>query len=288
MVEENLSQKPPIIIFGGINPSFLPETYLRVGDIVIQGEGEHLLLKVLDENITEGILGWGELKKEEWKHLTFRLPYHLAPWEKIWEFNRVNFGVSEAIRFVTVSGCRRGCVFCSSTNFVRKIRWLDAYQLRILCDWAGEILPKSGIIILQGDDELYGKARKRFFELYEEGYRFPRPVSLQTEAKRINEDVALVLKELGVFEVCLGIESFSDNILKEYNKKAKAEDNERALRILLEAGIEPYANMILRGIESSEEDINFTKRKIEYWKKRGVKFGVNEEILVLSGTAKAE
>lgn len=275
------------LIYGGINPTFLYEKYMEVGDIVVQGEGERGLVYVLDERIEAGVVNEGELTVEEWREATLNLPYELAPWKKIWDFNRERYGVSEAVRLVTVSVCRRQCVFCSSRNFIKQVKYLTAEQLKRLCNRVSKLLPEKGIIILQGDDELYGKARNRFFDLYEQGYRFPRPVSLQTEVNRIDDETAKVLKEMGVFEVSLGIESFSDNILQEFNKNASAEDNERVLQLLLDHGIRPYANIILKGlgIQSDEGDVEYTKQRIEYWRRQGVKFGINDSVIPLPGSA---
>jgi len=275
------------LIYGGINPSFLPEKYLEVGDVVIRWEGEKGLERVLNEEIREGIIDSPELTVSEWRRATLHIPYEQAPWKKIWDFNRTRYGVSEAVRLVTISVCRRSCVFCSSRNFIKSVKYLTAEQLKQLCDRIARFLPREGIIILQGDDELYGKARDRFFELYEHGYRFRRPVSIQTDVNRIDDETARVLKELGVFEVSLGIESFSDNILEEFNKNATVEDNERVLQILLDHGIRPYANIILKGlgIQSNEGDIEYTRQRIEYWREKGVKFGINDGIIPLPGSA---
>jgi len=277
------------LIYGGINPTFLPSEYLTTGDIVVRYEGEKALERILEERITEGVVDGPYLSESEWREATFNLPYESAPWKKIWEFNRRRYGVGPAVRLVTISGCRRGCVFCSSTNFIKKIRFLSSDELAALCDRVARFLPPNGIIILQGDDELYGRARRRFFDLYERGYRFPRPVSIQTEVKRIDEETAHVLKELGVFEVCLGVESFSENILREYEKKATVEDNERALDILLRYGFRIYANIILNGlgIYSTKEDVEYTLKRIEYWKRKGkgkIVFGINKEVIPLPGS----
>jgi len=273
-------------MFGGQNPTFWPEPYLKVGDIVVKWEGEKGLVHVLENDIREGIIDSPELTIEEWREATMGINYEAAPWEKIWEFNRKNYGLGPAVRLITQIGCKRGCVFCSTSNFIRIPKYLTTQQLRQLCDRVAKFMPDDAILILQGDDELYGRARRRFFELYEQGYRFPRPVSLQTEVRRIDEETVKVLKGLGVFEVCLGIESFSDNILREFNKKATVEENERCLELLLKYGIRPYANIILHGlgIYSTQADVEYTKQRIEYWKKRGVRFGVNERIIPLPGT----
>jgi len=271
------------VVFGGPNPSFLPEVYSEYG-IVVQGEGEKLLLKILNEHIYEGVYGWGDLSLELWRELTVNTPIEQAPWEEIWQFNRVNYGVREAIRIISQIGCKRKCVFCSVPNFTKTIKYLTTEQLKFVCDKASSLLPKTGVIMLQGDDELYGKAKRRFFELYEQGYRFKHPVILQTEANRIDDEIAYVLKELNVEMVGLGVESFSQNILDEFEKKVTVEDNERALEVLLEHGITPYANMILRGLESSDEDVEYTLERIEYWKKRGVRFGINKYTIPLPGS----
>lgn len=176
-------------------------------------------------------------------------------------------------------------MFCCSHNFIDRVKMLTTEELRETIERVSRILPEGGVIILQGDDELFGRARRRFMELWEMGWRSPRDLIIQTHVELLKkEGVIEKLKEVGVVEVDLGVESFSDNILREYRKSAREKDIVEVFERCLEVGMRVYANMILRGPLSRDEDVEYTKERIEYWRSRGIKFGVNEEVLMLPGS----
>jgi len=272
---EKLKQKCRFLFFGGANPTLNPKPYERLG-YVIKGEGEKPLLEFIESGDIRSPV---PLSESDWQNAVMHIPFQHIPWKRYWEKNKQEFGLSEAIRIFTEIGCYRNCSFCSERQLWGKIKCLTAEQMRMLIERVSKILPESGVIMLQGSDEvLPGKVKKRWFRLYEEGWKSPRPLIIQTNVESLDEEVIEALRFVGVQEVDLGLESFSQPILEEFNKNVTAEENEKILELLLKEGIRVYGNMILRGEDTDERDVEHTLERIEYWRKRGVKFGVNEKV----------
>jgi len=271
------------LIFGGIGPHFAPEWYMERGaDVIVRGEGEIPLVKWLNGN-KECIIGPNWLSEAQWRVWTLRLSYEEIPWTEIWQYNRLWFGHTPAVRLVTVSVCKRKCIFCCSRNFIDRLKMLTTYELRSLIERVAKLCPE--VIILQGDDELYGRAKRRFIQLADEGWMSPVPLIIQTNVECLKDERTVdALKSIRVVEVDLGVESFSDNILKEYRKNIREDDIIQAFELLLEKHIGVYANIILSSNNASAEDIKHTVQQIEYWKTRGIKFSINEHPIPYPGS----
>lgn len=75
------------------------------------------------------------------------------------------------------------------------------------------------------------------------------------------------LRELGCSYLDYGLESFHDPILNAIGKRSTAQQNERAIRITLEAGIRPIPNQI---IGFPEESFDSIRDSLRAWERLGI------------------
>jgi len=84
----------------------------------------------------------------------------------------------------------------------------------------------------------------------------------------INEKMLKKFKEMGCSHLDFGLESFSDEILKAIGKGSTSEQNERALIMVMEAGIRPIPNQIIGFPNESFESI---RTNIKAWERLKIK-----------------
>ncbi len=83
----------------------------------------------------------------------------------------------------------------------------------------------------------------------------------------VDAQILKKLREIGCSHLDLGLESFSDNILKSIAKGATSEMNERGVKMILEAGIRPIPNQI---IGFPEESFDSLRESVLAWERLGI------------------
>lgn len=66
-----------------------------------------------------------------------------------------------------------------------------------------------------------------------------------SHAKLANPEILKLMKRAGCSHLVYGLESFNDRVLKNIGKGSTVQDNERAIRITMEAGIRPLPNQMM-------------------------------------------
>lgn len=143
----------------------------------------------------------------------------------------------------TSFGCPYTCSFCFCRAITR-----DHYAVRPLHEVLQEIaaLEEEEVYVVD-DDFLVSRERVLAFVegLERRGVRKRFQVYGRADFIARNPDVLARFRSVGLTVVIVGIESFSDDELARYGKRAEAEENVRALRLLEGLGIDVYATIIL-------------------------------------------
>ena len=93
------------------------------------------------------------------------------------------------------------------------------------------------------------------------------------------------MRRAGFRQLNVGVESFSEKVLTEINKRCKPEDIHRGLGLAKQIGIRVYMNIILVTPESTLDDIEISTREaIRYIDAGGYEVGVITAIRPLKGT----
>jgi anaerobic magnesium-protoporphyrin IX monomethyl ester cyclase len=185
-------------------------------------------------------------------------------------------------------GCTGHCTFCaykkssvrcrSFKNIFEEIREVqekyDCQYFHILDGAFGD-----------GAEDLAGYYRNFYNEIVKSGLRFCYSFYMRSE--QVNEDTIIELKKLnsvGLDYVFIGMEAGNAEDLKIYGKKAKLEDNIRAIKLLDEAGINAECGCILFNPYSNREKLI---KNIEFIKENNVFLNVSRlssRLAVYSGT----
>ena len=153
----------------------------------------------------------------------------------------------------TSFGCSFRCDFCFCVAITRG-KYFER-PIADVVDEIGEIKEKN--IFIVDDNFLFNTARIREFArlIQERGIRKRYILFGRADYIVKNEDVILLLKEIGLTAVFVGIESFRQEDLRNYNKKTSVELNENAVRILESNGLECYSGIVV-GMDWAKEDFD--------------------------------
>ncbi|MDO8507044.1 MAG: radical SAM protein [bacterium] len=221
------------IIMGGVHPTFATEEALvNSADFVVRHEGDKTLPELLEaiegKRELESVLGIAFfrdnqviktaerpfLTNEELDELPFPDKTLVVNWEEI---------TTDLV--ITSRGCPFNCNFCSVTAmFGRKFRIRSVKrvldELEVLSVNAGG----KRIVVFIGDDNFTAK-EKRAVEIgdgiIERGLNLSMIIQARTNT---SEATLAALKRAGVGRVCVGLESVSDEALKESNKRQEVKD----------------------------------------------------------------
>lgn len=162
-----------------------------------------------------------------------------------WEYHKgvswTLFKGEKCIPRITLSdGCRHRCKFCTIPN---KVNAMPEYYIDVQI----EALKDLDFELIYVDDKTFGQCSN-----YTELNRIKREVDrfndkfkgfiVQTTATTIPK---IDWDKLPVYAIEMGVESYNDEILKEMRKPASVRTIDKAVRVILDAGIKYIPNIII-------------------------------------------
>ena len=264
------------IILGGWHPSLLPKQTLEAPyiDYVVRGQGEETLLEVvqhLESRTAPDLVPGIGFKRDGKLHLTTERPlkplaemppkaYHLA------DFDAYERSCGRRWAMYTSSlACPFNCSYCTNAGvYGRKWNALSAEQF---VEETVDLTRRYGLEMLWVVDDNFlvdlDRARHIAEGLVRAGADFKWSIQATTNltARLTREDLKL-LRRSGLHQICQGVDSGSEKILKLMNKTFQDFDSiyESASRCL-DAGIRPSFNIIFaypgEGRKERRETIDF-------------------------------
>ncbi|HEY7963560.1 MAG TPA: radical SAM protein [Steroidobacteraceae bacterium] len=246
----------------------------------------------------------------------FSIPYERMPYDSYWQRLEEAYRVGllptkaarearlaeiRAVRLITLNYCPMGCTFCSSTNFlheaqgsVASIARLDAQDCVRMLERIVAAHPRVRTVIFQDDIFVFTKDR-RLLPLCEAivaaKARGALPSTLQfistNRVDAMSSERLAAMRRAGFRVLGFGIESFSRNILREFNKAPIHAHIEPTLASALEHGITPFLDIILSSPRATLEDIAATLREVHRWLQKGCEVGIYPYVIPFSGAAMA-
>ncbi len=304
-----------IFVAGGIEAQF---NYQNVLDktpckIVIISEGEKSLLALANGEKIDNIPGIVfknssvPLDQHTFDFATSAIEWEELPYEKYWDYYLKKYGdkVTEqnldeihTVRIFSRNRCPVGCKFCSSTN---QITWGSGQKVPVISASEDTLIhnikrvveshPRVRTIYLTDDDFciVYKSVEKFCKKIIEEKNKGNIPESLTfmafCRASDASTEMFTWMKKAGFRRLNIGIESFSDKVLEEMNKRCTAEENHNCLKICKETGVGAYCNIIVTTPESTLEDVETTvEQALKYTQDPFYHVGVTLGIKPLKGT----
>ncbi|MBI5115653.1 B12-binding domain-containing radical SAM protein [Candidatus Poribacteria bacterium] len=230
------------IVWGGIHPSLVPQQCLGEDyiDFVVVGEGEETaidLARMLDHTKSfDSIPGLGYKSRgtvrlnaprpfiENLDNDKYRLRFDLLDVPSY--FTRLR-SFSRVVAYKTSRGCPYQCAFCYNQRFNRG-RWRAKSPDRVI-EEIGFLKREYGIDAVCFYDDTFFVNKKRAVEILA-GIAIPAKTDIRIDL--VDETLLQRLKEFGVFDLLIGVESGSDRILNLLGKKITCEDIKKAVKLL--------------------------------------------------------
>jgi radical SAM superfamily enzyme YgiQ (UPF0313 family) len=257
------------------------------------------------------------LDRAELRDAIFNTPYERMPYAAYWErlenayrvgslptkaAREAHLAEIRSVRLITLNYCPMGCTFCSATNFLHEAQGSVAPIARLEADEAMQMIerivaahPHVRTIIFQDDIFVFTKDR-RILPLCEAivaaKARGAIPQHLQfISTNRIDAmsvERLAAMRRAGFRVLGFGIESFSANVLAEFNKAQIHRHIAPMLSAALDAGVTPFLDLILSSPRSSLEDVAETLRSAYLWLRRGCEIGMYPYVIPFSGAQFAQ
>ena len=266
-----------VTVVGGSHFSFTDReslaSYPEI-DVIVRGEGELTLVELIKtlnrEEKIDRIKGISFRKKENIIRNPPRpiienldsLPYpayHLIEDNlKKYHFSLMAGRNTRYMILETARGCEYKCSFCTQWNYWEKT-WRTKSAKRIADEIEYLNQNYGGVFLWFTDDHVNLKYRgkKLHDELKHRKCKDDIMLFFQARTDDIvnNADLISKLRDVGVYWILCGVESDSDENLKEYNKGIKKSDAHRAIKILKESDIFPQAMFVIGARRDTHESI---------------------------------
>lgn len=256
------------------------------------------------------------LDRERLRDAIFATPYEHMPYEAYWDRLEAAYRVGalptkaareaslaeiRSVRLITLNYCPMGCSFCSATNFLHEAQGSVAPIARLEADECLAMIqrivaahPRVRTIIFQDDIFVFTKD-KRVLPLCEgivaAKQRGDIPGALQfISTNRIDAmtpERLAAMRRAGFRVLGFGIESFSRNVLREFNKAQIHRHIAPMLSAALDLGVTPFLDLILSSPRCSLADVGETLREAFRWLRKGCEIGMYPYVIPFSGAALA-
>ena len=254
------------------------------------------------------------LNREQLRDAIFSTPYASMPYEAYWDRLEAAYRVGglptkaareaclaeiRSVRLITLNYCPMGCTFCSSTNFLHEAQGGVAAIARLEVDECITMIerivaahPRVRTIIFQDDIFVFTKDR-RILPLCDAIVAAKQRGSIPQELQFIStnridamsRERLIAMRRAGFRVLGFGIESFSANVLQEFNKGQIHRHIEPMLGAALELGITPFLDLILSSPRASLQDVAETLCEAFRWLRQGCEVGMYPYVIPFSGAA---
>jgi anaerobic magnesium-protoporphyrin IX monomethyl ester cyclase len=242
---------PPVVIFGGVHASALPEKSLSETttiDFILVGQAEEYivaLIRCLENNAT-----LSDVQGLYWRDANGTI-LHNPPAEEFADLTSLPFPAwdlwpsQKAYPVMTERGCPFRCVFCCH-NMGRIMRSRPIWHVMLELRWLRDTFGAESIAF---EDETFGLDHTRTNELLQQCIEFNQSKSMtfiaQTRIDFVTKELVSLMKSAGFDWISLGIESGDNEILKRAQKDITVDQIEKTVRIAKSAGLKIWPKFIL-------------------------------------------
>ena len=231
---ERVKQAHPekTIILGGMGAAGCPAGLLAAFpfiDILVIGEGEHTLVKVL-ENLDESRDSLSPVEGicyRQGEHVLCNPPAHRIEHIDSLPFpayDQVDLSITHRTNLVTSRGCPLSCSFCSTSRFWGRVN--TCRSIPNVIEEIGMLRSTLGVTRIRIDDDLFVYRRERVLQFCDALQSSELTVDWGCYGKVDTMDRELLARmaESGCREIYFGIESGSNDVLRKIRKGFTAEE----------------------------------------------------------------
>ncbi len=236
------------VIMGGMHPTVLPEESAVYADQVIVGEGEKVILDVVEGRIRDRIVQGIPIENLD------EVPYP--------DYSLLKTPC-EAANVISTRGCPFRCTFCTTS------RMFAPYRQRSVDNVIGEIrmYKKLGFQYMNFEDDNFTADKERAKEICRrmiaEGLTFKETFFFGRTDLAKDEELLQLLHDAHLTRVLIGIESLNQQALNDIHKGQNIQDIRDAAEACRKYGIRMIASIVLGLDADSREDI---RRSVQFAK----------------------
>ncbi len=244
------------VVLGGHHPSLQPEDFHHPAvDALVIGEGEYIMRELVnclsagdDPSQVAGLV----LNRSEGQHFTGQralledlddLPYPDRSLTSSYRQDYHLFLTGPVATLETARGCPYTCRFCAVWQFYRRqVRFKSPERI------IGELEAIDEPVVFITDDNFFAdvqRAGEIGRRIRERGIRKRYSIQARSDAIVRQPQIVAQWREIGLEGIFIGFEKPGQAELETLNKHNSVENNERALQILRQHGIEPMASFIV-------------------------------------------
>lgn len=252
------------IIVGGPHPTALPYETMHNFDIIVVGDGEGIIIDIINyiqNNNHYPKIFYGN---DKFMHID-EIPFPARDMVPIKDYTRTVNG-ENATSIISGRGCPYSCAFCINSTRKDKVRFRSIDN--IIKEMKELIYKYDYRTFIFYDDIL--TIRPDLDKLLEEIGSLNIIFRCNVNARNDGFENFKKLYNTGCREVCMGIESGSQEILDKINKKVTVEQNRNAISNAKKAGLLVKAFLMLgnpgESWDTIEETVKFmNKTRPDYW-----------------------
>jgi radical SAM superfamily enzyme YgiQ (UPF0313 family) len=254
---------------GGIHATILPEDFLKYDfiDNCIRGEGEIPFFELISGKDKKDILSLSFKENGNIIHNSqgpvldnldsLPLPaYDLLPMSK-YKPSLGSYKLLPAIGMVTSRGCPGKCTFCYGQYFGKKIRYHSAERIYAEIMHLKDIY---GIREISFYDDTFTAVKPNLVKFCNMLINRDAKLSWSCFSRTdlVNKDLLKLMKTAGCHQICYGVESGDENILKNIQKDVSLETAKEAIKLTKAAGIEARATFMIGNPEETVQTLEKT------------------------------
>jgi len=256
------------IITGGPHSSNCPEDCLIDcgADVAVIGEGEEVFLDIIKDVPLNKIRGAAHLYKGKVinserayiKNLD-SLPFPDRNLNDINKYTRTIDG-NRAFHIVTLRGCPYSCYFCDRFSVGRNVRYRSVENVFKEIDKIYDEYNVNSFVIYDDIFTLNTKRVKKFCDGFKKRNITWR---IWSRSNTLDREKLSYMKNSGLTQITIGIESFDNRMLKNMGKGTTSEQNKKALLLCKEFGIKAQCSLMYGNPGENRESIDNTIRYVK-------------------------
>jgi len=252
------------VIIGGIHASMLPDDAAPFADQVVIGEGEKVMVDIIEGKITDKFVRTEHIEMDDYPIPDFRL---------LENNHRMNI-----TPVITSRGCPFDCTFCSVTQmFGKKYRTLSIDNVMKTLK---QLRPKKVFFY----DDNFAAIKSRTYELVKRIKRSNLDMKWSAQVRTdVTNDPKLVerMADAGCYNVFVGFESINPATLKRFNKAQGISQIKNAIKVFHDNSIDIHGMFIFG---SDDDDRRVFGRTAEFCNEEGIDSAQYAILTPLPGT----